>query len=120
MMREHGPETPQCLGGNAGTELRDIALQICADEVAPPFHAEIVGRGEKAARKAAAHPEGVHFRRLNLEHIERAKLQVRYAPRQTLARLPKQIHRRGAEKQKAAIRSALSTAPVDNAAQWLE
>jgi len=36
---QHGPEAAQCFSGDAGTELRNVPLQIGADEIFSPAQA---------------------------------------------------------------------------------
>ena len=54
---QHRPETPEGPGRYARTKLRNVALHIGSDEVAPPIYAEIAGLSQETARKATPNPE---------------------------------------------------------------
>ena len=74
--------------------LRNIPLQVGANEVPSPFHAQIVAVREEAERKAAANPKGFDCGGRHFQRIKRAKLQIGNATGQTFAGLPEQIHGR--------------------------
>jgi hypothetical protein len=111
-VREHGPEAVERLGGDARTELRDVPLQVGADEVVAPEEALFVGSREKAVRKAAADPQrrDVALRLGGFQDVERAELDVRDAPGEAFSRLPQQVKRRRAQDEEPAV--AVTTAPA--------
>ena len=53
---EHRPKTPQCFSGNAWPELWNVALQIRANEILPPFKTVRVIACKKTGRKPTARP----------------------------------------------------------------
>ena len=91
-MRQHRPESPQRLSRDAGSELRNVAFQIGADKITPPEQADLVGLGQKAARKSTPDPERLKGSRIDLQGIEGAEFEIGDTPRQALAGLLEQVH----------------------------
>jgi hypothetical protein len=87
VVSEHHPQPPQRLGRDARAQLRDLALQVCADEILAPAQADRVIRREEAVRKAASHPESVQLFPADLCEVERREFDERDPPSQALARL---------------------------------
>ena len=73
LVREHRPEPAQGLRRDARPELRDVALEVGADELRAPAQARRVGSGQQALRKAAAQPERVEPLAADLAGVERAR-----------------------------------------------
>ena len=114
---EHGPEPPQRLGRNARPELRDVPLQIRADEGEAPVEALFVAACEVALRKAAATPQPPEPGAGNLPRIEGMQLAVGDAPRQRFARLLQQVDGGRAEQQEQSRPLPGLPAFIDDAAQ---
>ena len=57
VVSEHRPQPPQGLGRDAPPELRDVALEVGADEVRPPGQAGLVVGREEAVGESSPHPE---------------------------------------------------------------
>src|ERR1035437_8362955 len=77
-VRQHRPESAQGLGWYPRPELRDVALEIRADERRAPRKARRVGARQQAVGKAAAQPPtveglagGRHFGRLDGGEFEK-------------------------------------------------
>ncbi|MGA8041738.1 MAG: hypothetical protein WCA37_02950 [Terracidiphilus sp.] len=119
-MGEHRPKPPQCLRRHTGPELRDVTLQISADEVLAPFHAGSVAPSEKTGRKAPAHPQAIDLGSLHFESIERRELKVGDAARQTFSGLLEKIHRCGSEQEEPAGAFASPSTAINQAAKTLE
>jgi hypothetical protein len=120
LVREHRPEPAQGLRGDARTELRDVALQVRADEVRAPAKTRGVGRGEQAFWETAPQPERVETFAANLTRIERAELEIADASRERLAGLLEQVYRRGADDEETALPAPATPAFVDEAAEHAE
>lgn len=94
---EHRPEPAQGLGGNARTELRNVAFEVRADEGDPPVEAlGVVGR-EEAVGETAAAPEPALGVGGDLGRAEGMELALGDAARERLARLPQQLDGRRSE-----------------------
>jgi hypothetical protein len=120
VVRKHCPQPSQRLGGNARAKLRDVALQVCADEVLTPAEADrVVGR-EEALREAASDPERVELRPTHLSKVERRQFHEGDPSRERLARLGQQRNRGGAQQQEASGACAFASAPVDDASKRFE
>ena len=74
MVREHRPQPPQRLGRDARAQLRDLALEVCADEVLAPAQADRVSPREEAVWEAASDPELVQLLRADLGDVERRRV----------------------------------------------
>ena len=111
-MGQHGPESPQGLGRHPHPELRDVPLQVRANEVEPPAGAGRVAPGGEGIGEATAYPE-----RLapisDLQGIQTGQLLVDDAPRQRLRRLPEQRIRSRPEEEKLPGAAALTAALVN-------
>ena len=75
-MGQHGPEAAQRLGGNAGSQRRDVALQVRAEEVPAPERAGRLVRGQEASRESSAGPEALRVGPLHLPDVQRVQGEV--------------------------------------------
>ncbi|OIQ64064.1 hypothetical protein GALL_543880 [mine drainage metagenome] len=82
---EHGPETPQGLGGDAGAELGDVPFQVGADEILAPAQAAGEAAGQQAVGEAAPQPQLIQGAIPHFHGMEGAQLQVGDASRQGFA-----------------------------------
>src|SRR5215203_2730711 len=120
VMGEHRPQAPQRLGRHAGAELRDVALEIGADEVGSPAQALHRTGGKEAGREPATHPELVPATLADLDHVEGRQFHEGNATGQGLAALGKEVQRRRAEEKEAAVPLSLSSGLVDGPPQFFE
>jgi len=67
---QHGPEPPQCLGGDADAELRHIPFQESLHERLPPAPARLVVLGQVRPRERAAQPQPILRARTGLVNGE--------------------------------------------------
>jgi hypothetical protein len=74
MMGEHRPPPLQCLGRDAWAELRNLALEVCADEVFSPTQAGCVVGREQTVGESSADPEPVQLGLADLCDVERREL----------------------------------------------
>src|SRR6185295_11327161 len=96
-MCQHGPEPLEGLGRNSRPKLRDIPLEVRAHEVEANIEAVDIRTRQEAVGEAAALPELADGAPVDLQSVERPHLHVRDAPREALARLTQEVHRRRAE-----------------------
>ena len=120
MVREHRPQPSQRLGRDPRAQLRNVALEVCADEVLAPAQADRVILCEEAVGETASNPQLIQLLLAHLGDVERRELDKRDSPRQALARLGQQVDRGGAQQQEPAGPGALAPALVDHPAQRLE
>ena len=120
LVGEHRPQPPQRLRRDTRAELRDVALEVGADEVPSPAQAGRVVGGEEALGKAAAHPELVEPLAAHLGEVEGRQLGEGDPSGQGLAALGQQLDRGGAEQQEPALPLSFAPAPVDRPAQRFE
>jgi len=71
-VREHRPEPAKGLGRDARTELRDVALEVGANEIRAPAQARRIGSGQQAFREPAAQPERIEAFAADLARVEGA------------------------------------------------
>ena len=119
-MRQHRPEAPKRLGRDTWTELRNVALQVRAYEIAPPLKAAIVRLCQEARRKPAPHPQRIYRLRAGLKNVERSEFQIGDSTRQALSGLLEQAHGGRSQEQKPSIGFSLAASPVNNAAELLK
>lgn len=119
-MGQHGPEAAQCFGWDAGTQLRDIALQVGAQKLGSPEAALAVAGRLKAVGEAAAIPELIQRGFANFEHVQAVELETGDPSGEAFTALPQQIHGGGAQQQKLSGSMAGQPVGVDQAAQQAE
>ncbi len=119
VVREHGPESAEGDGRDAGAELGNVAFKIGADEVHAPAHAGGVGGGEETVGKSAAEPEGV-LGVIDFENREAGELFVGDATGEGFGGLLEQVERGGPEDKELAGGASGAAMTVDDAAQDLE
>ncbi len=124
LVRQHLPETSDCLGRDAGPQRRKIPLQICLEKGPAPAEAGLVIAGEVgevAVGESAAEPQSIdmcsHARagRRDFRHGEGRQLDMDDTAGQTLSRLSQQIDRGGTEKEELPGTDTLPAAAVDDA-----
>ena len=113
---EHRPEAPQGFGWHAHAELRDVALQIRANEVEPPAGARCIAPGGKGVGKAAAEPKGVVIGP-DFQSVQPRQLVIDDAAGERLRRLPQQGIRSRPEEKKVPRTPAAAAALVNLSAQ---
>ena len=119
-MREHRPEAAERFGRDARPELRDVPLEVGADEIGAPAQARGVGSGEQTLRKSAAQPEGVDALSPHLAGVERGEFQIADATCERLAGLFEQVHRRRPQDQETPLAVPAPPTGVDEPAQAAE
>ncbi len=121
-MREHRPEPVEGLRRDARPELRDVALEVGADEILAQQEALVVRACQETVGEAPAEPERLapSLPAAGLEDVERTHVHVGDATGQALAGLPEQIDGCGAEDKEATVASALAASLVYQSPQRLE
>ena len=120
VVAEHRPKPPQRRRGHAHAELRDVALQVGAEEVQPPACAGLVASGGEGVREATAHPQLPLLVGADFERGQPGQFVVDDAPGQGFGRLLHQRVRSRAEQKELATALAGPTPVVDLPAQHLE
>ena len=116
---QHGPESPQRLRRHPHPELRDVALQVRANEVASPAGTGRVAPGGEGVGEAATNPQRLASGS-DLQRVQTGQLLVDDAPCQRLRRLPEQRIRSRPEEEELPGAATPATALVDLAAEHLK
>ncbi len=117
---EHRPGAAQGFCGSRRPELREVALEVGADEIHSPAQARGIGVRQQAVWKSAAQPKRVEALGADLGDIEWSELQVADASGERLARLLQQVDRRGVQYEEAPRALPAPPAGVDEATQAAE
>src|SRR5919106_1339576 len=117
LVREHRPEPAQGLRRDAWPELRDVALEVGADEIRAPAQARRVRCGQQTFRKPTAQPQGIEALATNLAGVERGELQIADASRERLARLFEQVDRCRAQDENPPLAPPAPPSGVDKPSQ---
>src|ERR1017187_2212842 len=120
VVSKHDPEATQGFGGDAGTKLRNIPLQVAADEILPPAQAARGIRSKQTFWKPAAHPEIVPGQVLCFQHVKRGKLKVSDPTGQAFTRLLEQIKGSGTEQKVLRGLASVASRLVNQTAQYGE
>ena len=100
VVREHRPEAFEDRARDGDAELRHVALEEGADEVAPPAIAVGMAAGRVGRREPAAQPEAIRPARSDFGKREPGQLVVGDASGQRLGALAQQVRRGAAEDEK--------------------
>ena len=116
---EHRPESAQRLRRRSQPGLGQIALQVGADEVGAPAHAEVVAGGGDAVGEAPSQPGAIEIP-AGLEGVETGQLVVGNSSGQGLGGLVEKGAGCGAQEEEVSAGAALAATGIDLSAQNLE